>query len=572
MENQNYILPILILLPVLGALVLALIGPRQRRNIGFWALAVSALTLVFAFIAPMQFLENPDAEFQFQFKVAFIPQLNSNIHLGMDGIALPLVLLTQLLSVLSIWSSFTAIKQQTRSYYALMLLLQAAMTGVFVSRDLLLFYIFFEFTLVPLFLIVGIWGGAQRRFAAFKLFIYTMAGGVLTFAAIIFITWYHHSQTGILTFNIAELYQTTIPKHLQLWLFAALFAGFAVKVPLFPFHTWLPLAHTEAPTAGSALLAGILLKLGTYGFLRIALPILPDAAVTAAPYIAVLALIGIIYTSLAAWIQSDIKKLVAYSSVAHLGFCILGMFAFNHTGLSASLLYMINHGLSTGALFLVVGMIYERYHTREFAHIGGLARKMPVMAFFLILFSLSSIGLPGLNGFVSEFAVLYAVFTSARTVNDFAGPLGPTYAIIAATGVILSAIYMLWMCQRVLFGPLKEPDVHHDESDPDRLPTDLSQREWALLTPIAVLVVILGVYPKLYFNATDPAINQLNQQITSDIQTTNAPIYSSTHLPIDSSTHTESLHPEPGTRNPEPELPKPLYTSLHVNRKGTNTP
>jgi NADH-quinone oxidoreductase subunit M len=284
---------------------------------------------------------------------------------------------------------------------------------------------------------------------------------------------------------------------------------------------------------------------------------LPDAALAAAPFIAVLAIIGIIYTSLAAWIQSDIKKLVAYSSVAHLGFCMLGMFAFNHTGLSASLLYMINHGLSTGALFLVVGMIYERYHTREFAHLGGLARKMPILAFFLILFSLSSIGLPGLNGFVSEFSVLYAVFTSARTVNEFAGPLGPTYAIIAATGVILSAIYMLWMCQRVLFGPLKEPDIHHDETDPDRLPIDLSQREWALLTPIAVLVVLLGVYPKLYFNATDPAIAQLNQQITSDIKVTdNKSDYALNVKEQSQRSHSErseeSLNPEPETLDPKP--------------------
>jgi NADH-quinone oxidoreductase subunit M len=568
MEDNNYILPILILLPTLGAIALALFGPRNRRSLQLLALGISTLTLVIAVIAPLQFLgEGPDAEFQFEFKVAFIPQLNSNIHLGMDGIALPLVWLTQLLSAISIWSSFTAIKKQTRSYYALMLLLQAAMTGVFVSMDLLLFYIFFEFTLVPLFLIVGIWGGAQRRFAAFKLFIYTMAGGVLTFAAIIFITWYHYSKTGVFTFNIQELYQASIPKHLQLWLFAAFFAGFAVKVPLFPFHTWLPLAHTEAPTAGSVLLAGVLLKLGTYGFLRIALPMLPDAAITAAPFVAVLALIGIIYTSLAAWIQSDIKKLVAYSSVAHLGFCILGMFAFNHTGLSASLLYMINHGLSTGALFLVVGMIYERYHTREFAQLGGLARKMPVMAFFLILFSLSSIGLPGLNGFVSEFAVLYAVFTST-------GPIGSTYAIIAASGVILSAIYMLWMCQRVLFGPLKEPEVHHDESDPDQLPTDLSQREWGLLIPITVLVVVLGVYPKLYFNATDPAIEALNKQITTAVKTTDDKSnYASESQQPESQSYSEpQRHSERSDESFYPEPSHKPLVSMNVERKGINTP
>lgn len=513
MDDQNYILPILILIPVLGAVAIAAFGPRDPRKTAHWALAFSVLALLATIDLPFRFIRNGiNAQFHFQFQCDFLPQLGSSLHLGADGISIWLVMLTSLLCVLSIWASFSAIKTQARSYYALMLLLQSGMTGVFVSMDLLIFYIFFEFTLLPLFLIVGIWGGPQRRAAAFKLFIYTMAGGVLTFAGVLFIGWYHYNQTGTLTFEIQQLYQTALPHNLQVWLFLAFFAGFAVKVPLFPFHTWLPLAHTEAPTAGSVLLAGVLLKLGTYGFLRISLPLLPEAAFGLAPLVAVLALVGIIYGSLCAWVQSDIKKLVAYSSVAHLGFCMLGMFAFNHTGLSTSLLYMINHGLSTGALFLVVGMIYERYHTREFADLGGLARKMPILAFMLTLFTLSSIGLPGLNGFISEFGVLYAVFTSARA-EQFAGPLGPTYAIIAAVGIILSAVYMLWMCQRVLFGPLKEPHVEHTPSE-EKLPHDLSRREWSLLTPIAVLVVLLGVYPKLFFAGTDPAIDTINQRIT----------------------------------------------------------
>jgi NADH-quinone oxidoreductase subunit M len=383
---------------------------------------------------------------------------------------------------------------------------------VFLSMDLLVFYMFFEVTLVPLFLIVGVWGGPQRRAAAFKLFLYTLAGGLLTFGGVLFVAWFHSRQTGTLTFELAELYQTAIPYDVQLWLFAAFFAGFAVKIPLFPLHTWLPLAHTEAPTAGSVLLAGVLLKLGTYGFLRIALPLLPQAGFALAHLVAVLALIGIIYASLCAWVQADMKKLVAYSSVAHLGFCVLGLFAFNHVGLSGALLYMVNHGLSTGALFLVVGMIYDRYHTRQFADLGGLARRMPILAFFLILFSLSSIGLPGLNGFVSEFSVLYAVFTSARPVGEVAGPLGPAYAVIAASGVVLSALYMLWMCQRVLFGPLREPHVEVPREE-EALPADLSRREWALLAPIAILVVLLGVYPRVFFASTDPAIRQLNANI-----------------------------------------------------------
>jgi len=365
---------------------------------------------------------------------------------------------------------------------------------------------FFEFTLIPLFLIVGIWGGANRTKAAFKLFIYTMAGGVLTFGGVLYVAWLYYQQNGVMTFEISQLYDTQIGLVAQKWIFLAMFAGFAVKVPLFPFHTWLPLAHTEAPTAGSVILAGVLLKLGTYGFLRLMLPIVPDASLALSHFVAWLSIIGIAYGALAAWVQTDMKKLVAYSSVSHLGFCILGMFAFNHAGMSGSLLYMINHGLSTGALFLVVGMVYERYHTREFSQIGGLSKKMPIMAFFMLYFSFSSIGLPGLNGFVSEFVILYAVFTSGA--GDHIGPLGPVYAVFAASGVILSAIYMLWMCQRVLFGPLNEPTVEYHEGDV-KLSTDLNKREWGLLVPLAVVALILGIYPKVYFASTDAALKNL---------------------------------------------------------------
>jgi len=519
--DNNYTLLLLLLAPTLGAILLAFFGPQQPRRVALWALAISLLALALTACTLTQFLlDGIDGEFKLQFKTTLIPGLAANFHLGVDGISLWLVLLTNLLSAISILASFTAINKQPRSYYTLMLLLQAGMTGVFISMDLLLFFVFFEITLVPLFLLVGIWGGPQRRLAAFKLYIYTVAGGALTLGAIVLIGWLYQNQNdGIWTFEITRLYTlaSAIPANLQLLLFIALFIGFAVKVPVFPFHTWLPIAHTEAPTAGSVLLAGVLLKLGTYGFLRVALPILPEISFHAAPFVAVLAIIGIIYTSLCAWVQTDIKKLVAYSSVAHLGFCMLGMFAFNHTGLSAALLYMINHGLSTGALFLVVGMIYERYHTRQFSQLGGLAYRMPIFAFFLILFSLSSIGLPGLNGFISEFGVLYAVFTSSSELHLMVGPLGKPYAIIAATGIILSAVYMLWMCQRVLFGPLKEPQLHHDNAE-HTLPVDLSTREWALLTPIAILVVLLGVYPKIYFDSTRPSLEKIDQQIVNVMQ------------------------------------------------------
>jgi NADH-quinone oxidoreductase subunit M len=514
---NNYLLPLLILIPAIGAVWIGLVGPKQRCCTAKLSLLFSSFTFLLSLLMMVQFVQGGmGSGFLLEFFAPFLPQLGTSIHLGIDGISVWLVLLTTFLTPLAILGSFSGITKSTRSYYCLMLLLQAGMTGVFLSMDLLLFYMFFEFTLVPLFLIVGIWGGANRTKAAFKLFIYTMAGGVLTFGGVLYVAWLHFQQSGILTFEISQLYETQIDMIAQGWIFLALFAGFAVKVPLFPFHTWLPLAHTEAPTAGSVILAGILLKLGTYGFLRLMLPMVPDASYALAHFVAWLSIIGIAYGALAAWVQTDMKKLVAYSSVSHLGFCILGMFAFNHAGMSGSLLYMINHGLSTGALFLVVGMIYERYHTREFAQIGGLSKKMPIMAFFLLYFSFSSIGLPGLNGFVSEFVILYATFISGGSSN-LAGPLGPMFAVFAASGVILSAIYMLWMCQRVLFGPLNEPTVEHHEDDV-ALPADLNKREWGLLVPIAAVVLLLGVYPKVYFASTDAALeNLLDNKIVAKI-------------------------------------------------------
>ena len=374
------------------------------------------------------------------------------------------------------------------------------------------FYIFFEFTLIPLYFIIGIWGGPEKRRAANKFFIYTIAGSVLTFAGILYIAYRaHQAFRGVFTFDLATLYalaeQGLLPARTQWWLFLAFAAGFAIKVPLFPLHTWLPLAHTEAPTAGSVILAGVLLKLGTYGFLRFSLPMLPDATVALAPAVAALSVVGIIYGALCAWVQDDVKKLVAYSSVSHLGFCILGMFSLKPAGLNGSVLYMVNHGLSTGALFLVVGMIYERYHTRRIDEIGGLARPMPVLAFFLILFALASVGLPGLNGFVGEFLVLLGTFTSAQATADWpAGPLTVPFAVAAATGIVLSAVYMLWMCQRVLFGPVRQPPGTPDLST--GLKRDLTAREVAILSPIAALCVLIGLWPGPILTTMAPAVEQ----------------------------------------------------------------
>jgi NADH-quinone oxidoreductase subunit M len=424
-------------------------------------------------------------------------------HVGLDALSAPLALLTGILVPLAVACSFNAIRMRVREYYAWLLALTAGMFGVFAARDLLLFYIFFEFTLVPLYFLIGIWGGPERRYAASKFFLFTFVGSMLTFAGILYlgVRAAQLAGTGLVTFDLVQLSNLALgagglSTAEQTTLFLAFFAGFAIKVPFWPLHTWLPLAHTEAPTAGSVLLAGVLLKLGTYGFLRFSLPMTPEGALYWARWMGLLAIAGIIYGALCCWVQRDVKKLVAYSSVSHLGFCMLGMFSLVPIGLSGSVLYMINHGLSTGALFLVVGMLYERYHTRDLGQLGGLARQMPVLSFFFVLFVLSSIGLPGLNGFVSEFAVLFGAYNSPT--------LGPAFGVLGATGILLGAIYMLYATGRVLFGPLREPPGTPDLST--GLPRDLGRRELAILVPLAVLVVLLGVYPRLITDTLDPAL------------------------------------------------------------------
>lgn len=430
---------------------------------------------------------------------ALVSGLQISYHVGLDAISGSLVALTGLLVPLAVACSFVSITRRVREYYAWLLLLTGAMFGVFAARDLLLFYIFFEFTLIPLYFLIGIWGGSERRYAANKFFLYTFVGSVITFAGILYLAA-RASQildSEVVSFDLALLSSLNgLTSIEQSWLFLAFFAGFAIKVPFFPLHTWLPLAHTEAPTAGSVLLAGVLLKLGTYGFLRFSLPLVPLGALEWAQVMGSLAVVGVIYGALCSWVQKDVKKLVAYSSVSHLGFCMLGMFSMLPVGLSGSVLYMINHGISTGALFLVVGMLYERYHTREMDKLGGLARQMPVMATFLILFVLSSIGLPGLNGFVSEFTVLFAAFNSPV--------LGPWFGILGALGILLGAIYMLYMTGKILFGPLNQPENTPDLSA--GLSKDLNGREIAILAPLAVLVVALGVAPRLLTDPLDPVL------------------------------------------------------------------
>ena len=514
-------LNLLIFLPLIAAIMVWVLPERRESLAPKLALAAGAVTFV---IALALFLRLPAAvqtgggrtligEFNMRwFAVGETvtggngaPRLRNGVvlryHVGLDAISAPLVALTGLLVPLSIWCSFASVRTRTREYYAWLLALTTGMFGVFAARDVLLFYIFFEFTLVPLYFLIGVWGGPQRRYAASKFFLYTFTGSVITFAGILYLGLRaaQIDHTDVIDFDLVRLSALSLKQLTaaeQSLLFIAFFCGFAIKVPFFPLHTWLPLAHTEAPTAGSVLLAGVLLKLGTYGFLRFSLPMVPSGALAWAPAMGFLAVAGIIYAALCCWVQRDVKKLVAYSSVSHLGFCMLGMFSLVPVGLSGSVLYMVNHGLSTGALFLVVGMIYERYHTRDLDQIGGLARQMPIMAFFFGLFVLSSIGLPGLNGFVSEFTVLLAAFNS--------DVLGRWYGTLSATGILLGAIYMLYAAGKVLFGPLKEPQGTPDLSA--GLKRDLTGREIAILVPIAVLVVLLGVAPRLVTDPLDPAL------------------------------------------------------------------
>src|SRR5512136_2516870 len=494
--QQFPLISIVLFFPLVGAVFLFFVKKEDTELIKLFTLVWTILTFVLSlgFVLGFQY---GDPGFQFTESLPWIPQLGIGYQVGLDGISLLLIILTTSLMPLAVLSSYKAITDRVKEYYIFMLLLETGMLGVFVSLDLFLFYVFWEVTLVPMYFLIGIWGGKRRVYAAVKFFLYTMAGSLLMLLAILFL--------GINggTFSLPDLLRNNVwlaqaGPTAEMLLFLGFGIAFAIKVPMWPFHSWLPDAHVEAPTAGSVILAGVLLKMGTYGFLRFNLPLFPHASQTAAPFIAVLAIIGIIYGAIVSFAQTDVKKLVAYSSVSHLGFVMLGIFSLTPQGIQGGILQMVNHGLSTGALFLIVGMIYERKHTRDLSAFGGLMKLMPVYGALSLIVVLSSMGLPGLNGFVGEFTILLGTWAS-----------NPWWAALAALGVILAAIYILTMFQKMFMG-----ETRNEENK--RL-IDLSRRELWVIVPLVIVVFIIGLMPQPFFSTMTASVNQLLQGMSSAV-------------------------------------------------------
>jgi NADH-quinone oxidoreductase subunit M len=496
------ILNLVCYIPLAGMIVIMLIK-REHENAIKWVANITAavgflisIPLLTSFNDPRYISSNG---FRFIYTHSWIPQIGADYKLGIDGISMLLVLLTTLLGSIAILSSWNAIKDRVKEYYAFLLLLQTGMLGVFMSLDFLVFYVFWEIMLVPMYFLIGVWGGPRKLYAAIKFFLYTLVGSVLMLVGILAIYFYQHDISGIYSFDILGFQKLGFPTDLQFWVFIAFFVGFAIKVPMFPFHTWLPDAHVEAPTAGSVILAGVLLKMGTYGFVRFSLPMFPWATMYFMKPLLILALIGIIYGALVAMMQKDMKSLVAYSSVSHLGFVMLGVFAATPMSLQGGVLQMLNHGISTGALFLIVGVIYERRHTRLISEYGGLSHIMPVYATVFLVMTLSSIGMPGLNGFIGEFLIL---------MGTFAGPGLWPYAALAVIGIVLGAAYMLWLYQRVMFGKLENP---LNQALPD-----LSMRELATFVPLIILAFWIGIYPTSFTKYLDEPVNAIVERVRTD--------------------------------------------------------
>jgi NADH-quinone oxidoreductase subunit M len=533
---QNHILSIILLTPLIGALVLLFV-PKENKDAIRWIANVFALGgfLISLRLAPMFWAQRFDvtaSHFKFLEGTPnnWIPSIGAGYNLGIDGISFLLIMLTTLLGWISILFSWTAIGIRVKEYYIWFLVLQTGMLGVFMALDFFLFFVFWEAMLVPLYLLIGIWGGPRRLYTAIKFFLYMMFGSALMLLGILFLYFHHHTITGIFTFSIPELYQTAplIPFHTAIWLFLAFFVGFAIRIPMFPFHTWLPDAHVEAPIAGSIVLAGVLLKMGTYGFVRFSLPLFPQVITNSARFLGYttrgwmvgLSVIGIIYGALVALAQRDMKRLLAYASVSQLGFCTLGIFALNPLGLTGSVLQQINHGISTGALFLIVGVLYERRHTSEIAEYGGISNVMPIYATIAMIVFLSSMGLPLLNGFVGEFTIMHGAFTANWK-----------WAIWAAPGIVLAAAYLLWLYQRVFFGAITNPKNEKLQ--------DLTPREILTFVPLIIMALWIGIYPKPFFQILEQPVNQIVQTIHDNSNqklTGNADIVPQARVPVDQTT------------------------------------
>jgi NADH-quinone oxidoreductase subunit M len=542
---RNNILSVVLFLPAAGALLMMFI-PREAKSVH------RVLGNVFGFAGffislPLVWWFNPDLPgFQRVEDYAWIPSIGARYTLGIDGISFLLVMLTTLLGAIGILCSWSAIQHRAKEYYILLLILQTGMLGAFMALDFFLFYVFWEVMLVPMYFLIGVWGSDRRLYAAIKFFLYTLAGSVLMLLAILAIYFNHAALHGagglcpvtiahdLYTFDIRLLLQVTpsFDLELQKWLFWGLFFAFAIKVPMFPFHTWLPDAHTEAPTAGSVILAGVLLKMGTYGFVRFSVPMLPQYSQIIAPWMIWLSIFAIIYGALVCMMQKDMKKLIAYSSVSHMGFCTLGIFALTHHGIAGSVLQQINHGISTGALFLIVGVLYERRHTRLISEFGGLSTPMPNFAAIYLIISLSSLGMPLLNGFIGEFAILRGVFELE--------PGGKVWAAWGVLGIVLGAAYLLWLFQRTMFGPVTKPEN-------EKLP-DLNAREFATLIPLVALAFWIGIYPKPFFNYLHVPTRQIVEKVKPGY-------YYATPVPSDASVTVPKPGPTPVDEKARAEKP-----------------
>jgi NADH-quinone oxidoreductase subunit M len=489
---MNY-LSLVLFVPFAGFLILLAIPGSRKELIKWWANA--AALAGFLVTLPVVFGFDKRQDFQFVERLPWIPAVGAEYHLGIDGYSLLLVVMTALLGFLAILSSWRAIETRIKEYYAFFLLQQVGMLGVFMARDLLLFFVFWELVLVPMYFIIAIWGGERRTYAAIKFVIYTVIGSVLMLVGILTLYHYHFVQTGERTFEITALMGTSLPPTMAWWVFWAFFLGFAIKVPMFPFHTWLPDAHTEAPTAGSVILASVLLKMGTYGFLRFSLPLLPETAKDpkVVSIMAFLSIVAIVYGALVCLMQKDMKKLIAYSSVSHMGFCMLGIFALNPAGIAGSILQQINHGISTGMLFLIAGIVYERRHTRLIAEYGGLLKVMPIFTFIFLIAALSSMGMPPLNGFIGEITILQGVYQMSFW-----------WAFWGAIGILLGAAYLIWLFQRTMLGDLAERNA--------KLP-DLNWREITVFAPLLAWAVWIGIYPRPFFEIMERPVAQIVERV-----------------------------------------------------------